>query len=1126
MNSGGRTPTSRTIMIPLRDASSPTEQNPRTARGRGSQPNTAKSKRSATPVRKNSRSRSRRQSVTDLNITVLGDEGDSNDWTKQRSPRRRKPTPSRKPQPSLDLTSFAETQDGTAGKPRRRTTRSAPAIEIKEDTDVEEDGIVDAAVESDFAELRSIDLNRVSVRSRSMSSRQRPPNTGHEMEVAEGKTKMDSSIIGEHPKRVSPTGTNYPTPDPSEQDEQEITKPAPSLPDDGENFDTILESEGFTMIDLESIPSARHFFSSPPETQGIVQGPELIANSSIRDAKPKSHPAEAATRPVPSAIPSYLTLPEGESDISSNVPSSPPVTSQTQITTNPSPEAVRPRDTTPLLYSSPKLPSPPRAFQQIKSKDGTKQRESTAPTLAKVVRAGIALQGVLSPRSTKTTPRFPSGTPKERLDNLFEGFDSGTRRELRAGLRFGEELAKRQKSSPEPTKPTGDGIRPGKDTAHSIRDKSSSQQHLPVTQVWRGETVVQHTPAQPTLNEVKEYNISEKAIDKQNRKLEQSEPRKNSSLRKEMNLTSSTPQSAGADARSQLIVDSQKRRELQWQQEREAVSTEIENASSSQVVVIDSDDDDKNTGAVELRPAKEDYQDDQDDVDIWCEEAASCEQRSSKAAKRPLQENTAKQERKLDRAQDALTKPRRSLIPSPWRRGEHVADESSYLTNGEMTGLFYHEPKTKIKFGAAELERQKRQHSSGAFDIDRMIGTPRQPQMPIGTRQSSDEPEIDSPETVDSDARQFQSELAVNQRGAEATMESSKVTEEASSFLEHSTEGPQFEHLEAVSEYTEGESSLTPSPQAIKIPVNFNDSTVSNIAPCLTRSSPSTAPESSRPSTPRSALKGARQSLGLEDANSPAVRKVVFSTHETRVDVAGQEEQLSVQGVASSPEPQALSGFEKDACLSACTVPEESPSQKSGLLGWLWGGSKKSISNDPSATDGANDQCSGWQKTKSFVAHKPPTSRGTNERRQTPSYLLPPSYPSDPTRDTEIPMSTSGDFTNSHFRTLHIIYAKSLRPRFHAPRAHEIRPGLAKLLDTIFEADESQSGLGVFEWKVDETALRVLERFMREIEWGYAAGNEVKWIWTERGICERLFRIVVGEEVRKEEKAAMERPAN
>ena len=1045
--------------------------------------------------------------MTDLNITVLGDEGDSNDWAKQRSPRKKKTTPSRQSQPSLDQGDSAETQEPSAGKPRRRNTRSTPSIEIREDTDADEDAVVGTGAESESPELRSIDLNRVSVRTRSMSSKQRPGNTaGHDTEASERIAKADRPMTGEHPKHVSVVVAKYPTPDPSVQDDQEIHEAGLPPPADDGSFDTILESEGFTMIDLESIPSARHFFSSPPETQGTDQGPGSAVNLPSHDTEQQTQYPDRATpyevqdtKSAPRAIPSYLTLPEGESDISSNVPSSPPVLSQTQDAPYPVSSESCPREITPKVCSSPKLPSPPKAVHPNTSKDGAKPQKSAPPKLAKVVKAGIALQGVLSPKSAKPIPCSPGGTPKERLDNLFEGFDSGTRHELRAGLRFGEELAKRQKSRPDAQKFSSNGTRA---------------------------TVVQCTPVKPTLVEDKGLNVSKKAFTNCAHQPGHSHLRKRSSLCEETNFTSSRSQKMDADAWPQLDMDSQKRRELQWQQEREAVSTEIENASSSQVVVIDSDNEDQNTEAVKPVLDKGIGLLGQDDVDIWCEEAASCEQRSSKIAAKPVQAHAVKQQRQQDWVQAEPGMPRRSNIPSPWRRGENVAGECSYLTNGDMTGLFYHEPKAKIKFGAAEIDRQKRQYSSGGFDIDRMVGTPRVPQITTGSRQPSDVPDTNSSETEDSDARQLQIELFLDKNGLETRFNSTQVTEEPLALSVHSAEGPSFEHLETASEYTQGESLLVQPPQPIKIPVNFNDSTVSNVAPCLTRSSrssPSIGPESPRPCTPRSAMKGGRQSLGHEVPISPATRKVVFSTHETRVDVAGLEEQLSMQSVGSSPDSRSQHAVE-DLLPCADEERQRSPSQRSGLVGWLLSGSRRNTSKGP-LTDGANERDPGWQKTKSSVAHNPPRSRGTIECNRTPSYLLPPSYPSDPMRDTEIPMSTSGNFTNTHFRTLHIIYAKSQRPRFHAPQAHEIRPGLAKLIDVGFEADESQSGLGVFEWRVDETALRVLERFMREVECGHPAGNEVRWGWTEREICERLFRIIVGEEVRREEKAALERAA-
>lgn len=1105
-------PSSRMTMVPLRDASSPTQTWNQNGRGRGSQLGTARSKRCGTPSYKPGRGRSRRQSVTDLNITVLGDDGDSDDWAKKKSTRKRKPTP-RKPQPALGQTDDAGIQRLKSPKPKRQTRGAAKSVEIREDTDAEEDG-ADAAVDSDSPELRSIDLNRVSVRPRSMSSKQRPANFAiQDVEASNEATDDAATSAGdEQLKNVLVISTNYPTPDPSVQDDQEIYEPPPSLPDDcNANFDTILESEGFTMIDLESIPSARHFFSSQPETQGMIQALQSVANLENHhlspDTKRMDQVAPHSTRPIKtvrSALPAYLT--EGESDISSNVPSSPPVLSRAlRRITDPLLVETRSRNVTPQVYSSPKLPSLPRAVQPTKAREITQLRKSTPPSLAKVVKAGIALQGVLSPKTSKQLPSSPCGTPEERLNSLFEGFDSSIRRELRAGLRFGEELAKRQRSSPDVGKPKSPGMKSEPEAAR--------------TQVWRGEPLMQHTPAQQRAIESKATTMTEKNIGKQNVGPNEPLVRTRSSLCQETKLTSSPSYTASADSRLKAIADSQRKRELEWQREREAVSTEIEEASSSQVIVIDSDNEERKAGDVNYEAATDNnIQINQEDLDVWCEEAASYKQRSSTSGARPIRASkeiklpTAKVQLLQDRAQEVSNKPRRSAIPSPWRRGENVEDESSYLTSADMTGLFHHDPKTKIKFGAAEVDRQKRQYSSGSFDVDRMSGTPRRPV--VGRDGSEDS--IESTETEESDARQLQTELSFNQVHVDETADVSNVLSHETLSEPSMPQDAEFEQVETVTDFTEAELSFSLLPQPVKIPVNFNDSTVSNIAPCLVRSFTSTAPEPSRPSTPRSALKGARQSVGLEDANPPAVRKVIFSAHETRVDTEGQEEEASVQSVSSSPEIEIRHNFKEEGSVPVGEVKEDSPGHKSGLLGWLWSGSKKSNDQPSMSIDGADDQQQRCIKAQPSTAGVPP---------RTPSYLLPPSYPSDPSRDTKLPMPTTGNFTDTHFRTLHIIYAKSLRPRFHAPRADEVRPALRNLLGAAFEADESKCGLGIFEWTVDEPALRVLERFMQEIECGYHAGSEVKWGWAEREICERLFRIVVGDEVRKEERAVTEKAA-
>src|SRR3954451_15639478 len=82
-----RQTTTKTLKVPLR------EDSPETGfvkgRGRGSRVGSFGTKRRSTPVRgARSTSRSRRQSVTDLDITVLGDDDDLNEWSPRKSKKR------------------------------------------------------------------------------------------------------------------------------------------------------------------------------------------------------------------------------------------------------------------------------------------------------------------------------------------------------------------------------------------------------------------------------------------------------------------------------------------------------------------------------------------------------------------------------------------------------------------------------------------------------------------------------------------------------------------------------------------------------------------------------------------------------------------------------------------------------------------------------------------------------------------------------------------------------------------------------------------------------------------------------------------------------------------------------
>ncbi|CAF9926320.1 MAG: hypothetical protein GOMPHAMPRED_004107 [Gomphillus americanus] len=100
------------------------------------------------------------------------------------------------------------------------------------------------------------------------------------------------------------------------------------------------------------------------------------------------------------------------------------------------------------VFSSPTLPNmlPQQNGIGIKPL----QEKVVTPQLKRVAKAGKALQGVVEPAIEQQSLTMPEEDTAERQqsqpDDLFSGFSISTRRELRAGLRLGNELAKRHSS--------------------------------------------------------------------------------------------------------------------------------------------------------------------------------------------------------------------------------------------------------------------------------------------------------------------------------------------------------------------------------------------------------------------------------------------------------------------------------------------------------------------------------------------------------------------------------------------------------------------------------------------------------------------------------------------------------
>ncbi|KAF2036634.1 hypothetical protein EK21DRAFT_95874 [Setomelanomma holmii] len=188
------------------------------------------------------------------------------------------------------------------------------------------------------------------------------------------------------------------------------------MPDDT----TVIDSENFSMISVDSLPSSGGL-TSPAQPQ------ELSIPAPPRSGSKLRH--EYLVPAVP---------PTSTSSSHTEAKTSPDIT-QNSSSLNPAEEPSRPalrRYITPIINTA--VPTAPPVIEPTQA---APPRTET-PRLGRVVTAGVALQGVLDP--TRLTPE-PSqkmlDEKRDRLDDLFRGFSDGTRRELQAGLRLGEQLA-------------------------------------------------------------------------------------------------------------------------------------------------------------------------------------------------------------------------------------------------------------------------------------------------------------------------------------------------------------------------------------------------------------------------------------------------------------------------------------------------------------------------------------------------------------------------------------------------------------------------------------------------------------------------------------------------------------
>lgn len=406
-----------------------------------------------------------------------------------------------------------------------------------------------------------------------------------------------------------------------------------------DEFDSILESEGFSMVSVSSLPSGKLCSDNLVEIDEHYDNrvSNLDGGSFAGGLKPTEKP-----RSPPLNADSDIGDPREYAEMQERRPLSPPYHSQ-ELSSDEKPMP----DSTPLKTTSVTLiPPMVKAPDTSTSLRPLEKPSDGTPRFVRVVRAGIALQGVLSPRgkvevvpAEKCIPSSsstPAKSPIERLDNLFSGFGAGTRRELRAGLRLGEQLAKRQQFLPQrgvaKLQPEDDVFAQGETASSSKLPKNKTGPPYTLRLPRHGETVFYPNLSNEQLPSPERSEIDNDEGEMRWR-LDTTESARLANIRIG---NKSRPTEIDQNFEGSTIA----REEEEYRLERAAVSREIEEANASQVIFVNSDSE-----------GEENNQDEYDTDDIWKEQAYI---------------SVLPSQSKPDAPSSPHLQPRRSKIPSPW----------------------------------------------------------------------------------------------------------------------------------------------------------------------------------------------------------------------------------------------------------------------------------------------------------------------------------------------------------------------------------------------------------------------------------------------------------------------------
>lgn len=212
------------------------------------------------------------------------------------------------------------------------------------------------------------------------------------------------------------------------QEQQSVSDPT----NEHREFDSIVESEGFSMVSLDTLPSAKQ--------QEVISHSER-ARGTLKPfyERETTRAAERPTKRKASSLSKTLFYEDDQDtapQLSPEASEEPPRKRQSRSPEHPASISKN--------FQQSMLLSPPG---EVTAPSPDDNRRRPFSRLARIVRAGVALEGTLRKNHGPDVwpdENYDFDTPRRRLEHIFSDLDYDTQKELRAGLGLGQEIAMRK----------------------------------------------------------------------------------------------------------------------------------------------------------------------------------------------------------------------------------------------------------------------------------------------------------------------------------------------------------------------------------------------------------------------------------------------------------------------------------------------------------------------------------------------------------------------------------------------------------------------------------------------------------------------------------------------------------